>query len=397
MEGKTKCKVASKNVIYPNKTHEILSIIFYNYDTRWYGNKIIRRKIMKQNQTVTSLAKGVVIEMERLNYAHFTIREFRYSCSGIKRYVISQTGTEIYTKKLGDDYLKDKLGYPFEFHRKLKGVESQAVRCVRRLNEYAELGTILKPRRPKPDDNRRWGHGDEAVVEAYLESVQTADNSEATKHSRTHHIRLFYEFLESCGLYGIKDVTAQVISRYALSMAEGSQVYTKQRLATLRFFFKYLHKNGLSEQDLSVFVPKVTVPQNLKVPALWDKSEIELLLKSIDRGSPIGKRDYAVILLAVQLGLRIRDIADLQLNCLKWESKQLNFIQHKTGNRITLHLPGDVGWAIIDYIKYARPKVKSDFIFLMATAPYEKLASQSIGGILTRHMKRCGIYETLRN
>jgi site-specific recombinase XerD len=208
---------------------------------------------------------------------------------------------------------------------------------------------------------------------------------------RTHHIRLFYEFLESHGLSGTKDITAKVISEYALSMKGGSQVYAKHRLATLRFFFKYLYKNRLSEQDFSVFVPSVRVLQNLNVPALWEKSEIELLLKSIDRGSPAGKRDYAVILLAVQLGLRIHDIANLRLNCLRWELKQLDFIQRKTGNRTIHHLLGDVGWAIIDYIQYARPKVKEDYIFLTVNAPYTKFVPGSVGAILTRHMRRCGI------
>ena len=346
---------------------------------------------MEQGQTITALAKGVVGEMERLNYTSLTIRGFRYDCNAFKRYAFKETGTEIFTKELGEKYLKDKYGYPFENQRPVNSMEGNAIRCVRRLGEYAELGKILRPRKPKLNDERQWGHGDDFVIKTYLEFVQTADNSEATKHMRTHHIRMFYEFLESRGLGGTKDVTAQVISEYALSMAGDSQVYTKHRLATLRFFFRYLHKNGLSEQDFSVFVPKVKVPQNLNVPALWEKSEIELLLKSIDRGSPAGKRDYAVILLAVQLGLRIHDIAELRLNCLKWESRQLNFIQHKTGNRATHHLPGDVGWAIIDYIRYARPKAESEHIFLTVNAPYTKLVPGSVTAILKRHMLRCGI------
>jgi len=346
---------------------------------------------MKENQTISALAKGVVAEMERRKYAPLTIREFRYSCNSVKRYAMKNVGSEVFTKQLGDAYLKDIFGYPFECHKPTTSMESNAIRCVRRLNEYAELGTILKPRKSKPTDERQWGHGDEVVVNAFLESVQTADNSEATKQLRTHHIRLFYEFLESCGLHGSKDVTAQVISKYVLSMAGSSQVYTKHRLATLRFYFRYLHKNGLSEQDFSVFVPTVKVPQNLNVPALWDKSEIELLLKSIDRGSPAGKRDYAVILLAIQFGLRVHDIADLRLDCLKWERKELDFIQHKTGNRTIHHLLDDVGWAIIDYIRYARPKVDSPYIFLMVNAPYTKLAPSAIGAILARHIRRCGI------
>ena len=73
-------------------------------------------------------------------------------------------------------------------------------------------------------------------------------------------------------------------------------------------------------------------PKNLNVPALWSREELERLLKSIDRGSPAGKRDYAIILLVIQLGLRISDVSALRLDSLKWERNELEFIQHKTGN-----------------------------------------------------------------
>jgi hypothetical protein len=86
---------------------------------------------MKEIKTVSMLAKGVVNEMERLNYAPFTIREFRYNCNNVKRYAINKFGIEVFTKKLGEEYLKDKIGYPFETHRRLNAVESTAVRCIR--------------------------------------------------------------------------------------------------------------------------------------------------------------------------------------------------------------------------------------------------------------------------
>ena len=126
------------------------------------------------------------------------------------------------------------------------------------------------------------------------------------------------------------------------------------------------------ECDWSFAVPKVIAPKNLNVPALWSREELERLLKSIDRDSPAGKRDYAIILLVVQLGLRIADVSALRLDSLKWERNELEFIQHKTGNRVTQPLLEDVGWAIIDYIKYGRPKAESPFVFLTANAPYKE-------------------------
>lgn len=145
------------------------------------------------------------------------------------------------------------------------------------------------------------------------------------------------------------------------------------------------------EYDWSFAVPKVIAPRNRNVPALWEKDDLERLLKGINPGNPAWKRDYAIILLVVEPGLQISDVFELRLDSLKWERNELELIQHKTGNRVTQPLLGDVGWAMIDYIRYARPNVESPFVFLTANAPYTQIQSSSIGCILDRHRIRSGI------
>ena len=244
--------------------------------------------------------------------------------------------------------------------------EASHIRCVRRIGEYQLYGAVLRNHAKNAKTLDGWELGDEKIIAAYVESVQTAANSDATKRLR-------------------------ILSGYAASLQGESPVYTKHRLATLRFYFRFLKQKSILECDWSFAVPKVIAPKNLNVPALWSREELERLLKSIDRDSPAGKRDYAIILLVVQLGLRIADVSALRLDSLKWERNELEFIQHKTGNRVTQPLLEDVGWAIIDYIKYGRPKAESPFVFLTANAPYTPMKSGSIGCILDRHRARCGI------
>lgn len=50
------------------------------------------------------------------------------------------------------------------------------------------------------------------------------------------------------------------------------------------------------------------VSKSAKIPSAWKLDELKAMLAAIDRNSPIGKRDYAMILLACVLGLRIGDI-----------------------------------------------------------------------------------------
>jgi site-specific recombinase XerD len=347
--------------------------------------------LMEETKTLTSLIDDIMREMQRLQYNSGTIREFRIYAKRFREHVLKDTGADIYTEDIGAKYLREKYGYPSDAVGALPPGTSNAVRCVRRIGEYKLYGALTRLRTSKTMSSRDWALGDIDVINTYLDAVQTADNSEATKRLRTHHVKLFYEFLGFRGINGIRNVNAKVISDYALSMQGGSPVYAKHRLATLKYYFRFLHKNGLCEQDLSFCVPSVKTPKNLNIPALWEKDEVELLLKSIDRGSPAGKRDYAIILLAVQLGLRLSDIANLKLENLRWEYDEIELVQHKTGNRIVHPLLKDVGWSLIDYIQNARPKVSDPTVFITVNAPYTRMHSGSMGCIINRCMSRCGL------
>ena len=84
----------------------------------------------------------------------------------------------------------------------------------------------------------------------------------------------------------------------------------------------------------------------------------------------MGKRDYAIILLACCLGLRCTDIKNLKLKDFHWEEKKLVFKQSKTKEISTLPLTNEVGWAVIDYLKYGRPKINSSYVFVKHMAPF---------------------------
>ncbi len=305
-------------------------------------------------------------------------------------FVRQETGEDFFDETLGAAYLRATINFPFESPRPLTGAEADRIRCVRRIGEYQLYGALMwSANRRKSEVD--WALGDSQAITAYVESVQTADNSEATKKLRVNHIRVFYEFLACRHVDGIQELSPQIISAYARSLQGGSPVYTKHLLATLRYYFRFLYCNGFTKQDWSFSVPKVMAPKNANIPVLWQKSDVEHLLESIDRGNPIGKRNYAIILLVAQLGLRISDVAELRLENLRWERKELMVTQHKTSNPVVLPMLENVGWAIIDYLQRGRPNVDEPYVFLTSKAPYTKLEPTSVTCILDRQRQRCGI------
>ena len=345
---------------------------------------------MGQKQSIGEIAECIAQDMERLQYSPLTIKGFRNHVRRLAEFARQETGEEFFDEALGVAYLQKTINFPFESPHPLTGAEADRIRCVRRIGEYQLYGALMWTANHRKSEID-WALGDSQAITAYVESVQTADNSEATKKLRIHHIRVFYEFLACHHVDGIRELSPQVISAYAKSLQGGSPVYTKHLLATLRYYFRFLHRNGFTEQDWSFSVPKVMAPKNMNIPVLWKRSDVEHLLGSIDRGNPIGKRNYAIILLVAQLGLRISDVAELRLENLKWDRKELVVTQHKTSNPVILPMLENVGWAIIDYLQHGRPNVDEPYVFLTSKAPYTKLESASVTCILDRQRQRCGI------
>lgn len=339
----------------------------------------------EQKRTLQELSNAVLVEMERLGYTESTREIYRKCFNRIIKFADAKR-TEYFSEDLGAAYLKEKYDYP---GCSLTNHIRHTRKCVKRLGEYQLYGAFVHAILIKNEPD--WSAQDSELIKSYAESVQSSDNSEATKKLRIYHIKLFYKFLGHRGLSGIGEVTPEVISDYVKYMHNFALVYVKHRLATLRYYFRYLYSNGYCDTNLSFAVPRIKAPANANVPALWSKEDIEQLLLSVDRGNPTGKRNYAVLCLVVNLGMRLRDLVEMKLEHLKWDRKEIEFHQHKTGNKVIYPILSDIGWAIIDYLRYGRPKSESPYLFLSANAPHDRLLMDGYANILKTHTRIAGI------
>lgn len=339
----------------------------------------------EQKKTLQELSNAVLVEMERLGYTE-TTREIYRKCFNR---IIKFAGTkhiEYFSEALGAAYLKEEYDYP---GCSLTNYIRHTRKCVKRLGEYQLYGAFVHAILIKNEPD--WSAQDSELIKSYAESVQSSDNSEATKKLRIYHIKLFYKFLGHRGLSRVGEVTPEIISDYVKYMHNFALVYVKHRLATLKYYFRYLYSNGYCDTNLSFAVPRIKAPANANVPALWSKGDIEKLLLSVDRGNPTGKRNYAVLCLVVNLGMRLRDLVEMKLEHLKWERKEIEFHQHKTGNKVIYPILNDIGWAIIDYLRHGRPKSESPYLFLSANAPHDRLLMEGFTDILNKHARIAGI------
>jgi site-specific recombinase XerD len=188
-----------------------------------------------------------------------------------------------------------------------------------------------------------------------------------------HYIKQSERFLDYCDSHGLtscNEINLTLINNYIKTLAGYAYKTVEQQLCSLRSFFKYLHLNSMTNVDYSRKIPMIQSRKQTRIPSVWSVDDLKKLISAIDRGNPMGKRDYAMILLACRLGLRVTDIKKLTFKNFHWDDNQLVFVQSKTRTTISLPLVKDVGWAVIDYLKYGRPKVDTDCVFVRHVAPF---------------------------
>jgi len=177
------------------------------------------------------------------------------------------------------------------------------------------------------------------------------------------------------------------ITRF-LSSQQNTQLYV---CGPVRRFLRYLFEIHLTKSDLSLPLFYIKSYRAEKLPSLYNIEEIKKMDESIGKTSKIGKRDYAIFLLASRLGLRASDICLLQFSNLDWDENVIKLVQFKTKKNIELPLLSIIGEAIIDYIQNGRPKSDSKIIFLTANAPYTPISVPGLSSIISGIIYKAGI------
>ncbi|MGH8901121.1 MAG: site-specific integrase [Egibacteraceae bacterium] len=163
-------------------------------------------------------------------------------------------------------------------------------------------------------------------------------------------------------------------------------------VAGLRAFLRFCFIEGLIEVDLSQAALAVTGRRRSSLPRGIAKGEAAKLLGSCDRRTAIGRRDYALIITLLRLGLRRGEVAAIRLTDIDWRAGEL-IVAGKGARRDRLPLPADVGAAIAAYLTRGRPASDHREVFLAARAPFEPIAAGTVASTVRRACRRAGVAE----
>lgn len=185
-----------------------------------------------------------------------------------------------------------------------------------------------------------------------------------------HHLGALETYLLRVGLKRLRALSPLLLSGFLVEeSARRTKRSTTQVRSDLRVFLRYLHREMITPKDLSRTIDRPGTYRYSTVPrsATWE--EVHRMLEAVDRRTPVGRWDYAILLLLVAYGLRAREVAALTLDDLDWRAERLRVPQRKAGHSSAYPLSALVGEAILDYLKNGRPKTTDRHVFFSARAP----------------------------
>jgi site-specific recombinase XerD len=325
---------------------------------------------------------------DNLNYRYVTLRHYRSRWLVISNFM-KEKGLSILNVKVCSMYLSDF--YHGRAHHQLSTNEKFIEKAVFVLQEFVETGKIV------PKQKVRYFDGEiGACMKKFLQIKEYRNLKSNTLDKIESHLSSFDIFLIGRNIQSMSEINPRDIIDYIRTLNSNHPAKIHDTLTDLRQFFDYAYTQELIDTNIARYVPKDHYVRDSKLPSYYTEMEIVKLLGSVDRGSEVGKRDYAILLLAVKLGLRASDIAFLKFDNLNWESCTIHVSQYKTGKSITFPLLANIGNAILDYIQYSRVKSSEQYVFLLALSPHLPMRSQAISSMVQRYFSKAGLSDEKR-
>ena len=341
--------------------------------------------VSKETRTISDLVNAISEEMTRLDYKPTVLKQYHIVWNKLCKRVGVRPAND-FDMEFGMKFLDDAMrAHPKHLNENSK---HRWIKAIYTLADFKRTG-ILSLRREKR--GFVFSEVAKSAFQQFTAHQSAIGLSEAHIRDTCLYLERFSKYLEQQCLENIAGLDTRHVQGFVNSLAIYELPTIYHTTCVLRRALRYLYSQGIIATDLSTVVPKLRYCKKAKIPSAYSKDEIERLVNNIDRGNPRGKRDYALILLAARLGLRASDIANLTFSSFKWDKNLIEVAQQKTGEPVTLPLLNDVGEAVIDYIRYARPKSDVPFLFLKLNAPNDVMYANSIHHTVYARLKAAGI------
>lgn len=286
----------------------------------------------------------------------------------------------VYTADTGEEFIHSFIKSDY-----VTVTARDIVRSVHVLTDYMNLGYIRKKTFTPVEHLLQGEIGRQ--MQKLVAHLQSLRRNKITIKEYELYLNRFLIFLEYEKVYAVSQISERHIFKFVSTMGNNKV----NIVSCLRVLFRFWYEEHVTEEPFHELLDKYKWVKHEKIPSYYTSEEVITIEKSVERNSGVGKRNYAMLLLASRLGLRASDIVNLKFSNIDWDQNEINLTQHKTGNPITLPLLSDVGNAIIDYLRHGRFQSDSQHVFLSARAPYVPVTKSMVSTPIRQIILQSGV------
>ena len=253
---------------------------------------------------------------------------------------------------------------------------------------------VARPRRVLPDLSPATPHCQRYA--AYMRKERGA--AEGTVEGYVAVVREFLIQRFGAGNIDLAALTASDIGDYVVRRAGMLSPKSVANVASaLRSFFRFLFVQRETPTDLSAATLTPQIRHQASVPRYLCPADVEKLLDTCDPSTPAGRRNRAILLLLVRLGLRAGEVAALELDDIRWRSGEI--VVRGKGNVVDrLPLLSEVGQALALYLTPDRSaEVPTRRVFLRLCAPVRELGGRrAVSFVVRAGLEKAGLRPPVR-
>lgn len=338
-----------------------------------------------ESESIKFLVKNVLTDLKKFDLKDTTIEVYsRY----LKQLLIffEEKNELYYSRQILEEFLEQKkrdLESKKISHRYYNALKRSAYL----VKEYEETGSIKwkvhsNSLKFRPNINYK----------RYIEAALSNSGLRPEFQYKVNGVlRKFCCFLEEIDIESLEQVTHQTVKDFILSVKESNSGSMDYIFYSLKLFIGYLYRHNVIRKPIDLEYYRIKSKKQMLVSA-YSYEEVKQIIQAIDQSTSIGKRDYAIIMLVLNTGLRGIDVRRLKLQDIEWRENTINIIQSKTSKPLKLPLKGAVCNALADYILHARPKTSVSNVFVRDIAPFNAFTNTStLDDVIERYSLKAGI------
>lgn len=335
------------------------------------------------NEWLRDMIDDLKFHLAKLSYSKSTILRLDATWKELVTYCETHRPVE-FTADLEREFVWERYGADLGD----RDISQNVSRAIHMLDDYLQYGMVFKQ---STVTLKEFSPTYKDLFEGFLNHLRRNQVAETSIRIWRSRLFRFEYFLLQSGIEHFNQLELHHVNTYIESLAGYSPGVVGATVGTLKRLFDYALAEGYHYISYANAMPCIRRTKKYRLPTVFSPDDVERILKQVDRSNPLGKRDYAILLLVTKLGLRISDARQLQFENIDWKDKRISILQQKTGQPLELPLLEDVGWAIIDYLQHGRPETDCPCIFVRHKAPFTAMGG-SMQRLVSHLVVQAGIH-----